>query len=59
VGANQAALLKKIEELTLYTIDQNKKLNEQNQKLASQDRQLSALKAELEDLKALIKQQAR
>jgi small-conductance mechanosensitive channel len=36
VGANQAALLKKIEELTLYVIEQNKKidaLTEQNKKL--------------------------
>ena len=59
VGAGQAALLKKIEELTLYTIDQNKKLDDQSQKLANQDRQISALRAELEDLKTLIKQQAR
>ena len=57
VGAGQAALLKKIEELTLYTIDQDKKLNDQTQKLAHQDQQLSELKAELQELKAIIKQQ--
>jgi hypothetical protein len=49
VGANQAALLKKIEELTLYTIDQDKKLN-------TQDQQLATLKSELEELKSLINQ---
>ncbi|MCS3795087.1 hypothetical protein [Niastella sp. OAS944] len=34
LGENQAVLLKKIEELTLYVIEQNKKLEEQNKKLA-------------------------
>jgi uncharacterized coiled-coil protein SlyX len=33
LGANQAALLKKIEELTLYIIDQNKELKKQNEKI--------------------------
>jgi hypothetical protein len=42
VGDNQAALLKKIEELTLYMIEQ--------------DKQTKALKAEVEALKAIIQQ---
>jgi hypothetical protein len=41
VGNNQAALLKKIEELTLYTIQQ--------------DKELKSLKQEMAELKALIK----
>ncbi|MHA4811563.1 Ig-like domain-containing protein [Flavitalea flava] len=41
VGAHQAALLKKIEELTLYLIQEHKKLNEQTQaiKLLQEQRQ--------------------
>jgi hypothetical protein len=49
VGAGQAALLKKIEELTLYTIDQDKKLE-------SQDQQLATLRKEMEELKTLMGQ---
>lgn len=33
LGGNQALLLKKIEELTLYLIEQNKKLEEQNKRI--------------------------
>jgi len=33
LGDNQAVLLKKIEELTLYIIEQNKKIEEQNKKI--------------------------
>ncbi|HTG55270.1 MAG TPA: hypothetical protein VL943_03295 [Niabella sp.] len=35
LGANQAALLKKIEELTLYIIEQNKELKKQNETIAA------------------------
>jgi hypothetical protein len=56
VGAGQAALLKKIEELTLYTIDQNKKLNEQTKRLEAQDQQLASLIKEVEELKTLVTQ---
>jgi hypothetical protein len=59
VGASQAALLKKIEELTLYTIEQDKKLDEQTQKLDAQDQQLASLKKEMEELKTLIGQKNR
>jgi len=44
VGDNQAALLKKVEELTLYLIDENKALKEQNTKLQDQQRQIDELK---------------
>lgn len=54
VGAGQAALLKKIEELTLYTIDQDKKLDVQSKRLESQDQQLTSLRKEVEELKAMI-----
>lgn len=43
LGTNQAVLLKKIEELTLYTIEQNKKLEEQNKKLALMEQKLNEL----------------
>jgi len=45
VGNNQAALLKKIEELTLYVIEQDKKLKE-----------MDSLKKEVNELKAMIQQ---
>lgn len=58
LGDNQAALLKKIEELTLYVIEQNKKLEEQNkkqqvqnEKLQELDRRVNALQQENDRLK--------
>jgi hypothetical protein len=33
IGANQTALLKKIEELTLFAIEQNKQIEEQNKQI--------------------------
>lgn len=45
VGANQAILLKKIEELTLYIIQQNKEIIEQNKKIEAQDQRLKELEA--------------
>jgi len=47
VGETQVALLKKIEELTLYTIEQDKKI-------AAQQDELQSMKAELSALKKLI-----
>lgn len=38
LGDNQALLLKKIEELTLYLIDQDKKINEQSKQIEVQDK---------------------
>jgi len=43
LGDNQAALLKKIEELTLYAIEQNKKLEQQSTLLKKQQERLDAL----------------
>ena len=64
VGVNQAVLLQKIEELTLYIIDQNKQIEaqkaateEQNKKIAQlqdQNDQLQQLKKEVNDLKLLL-----
>lgn len=43
LGGNQAALLKKIEELTLYVIEQNKKLEAQAQQLEKHQQQIDRL----------------
>lgn len=51
LGAMQMQLLKKVEELTLYTIGQDKKvttLQEQNQKLAAENAQLQARLSNIE-----------
>jgi hypothetical protein len=52
VGETQAALLKKIEELTLYTIEQNKKLESQRQVT-------DTLTREIRELKELIKSECK
>jgi hypothetical protein len=44
VGDEQAALLKKVEELTLYLIDENKALKQQNQQLDKQQQEIDELK---------------
>jgi hypothetical protein len=44
LGEMDAALLKKIEELTLYLIEQNKKLEAQNQKIELLEKQLAEIK---------------
>jgi hypothetical protein len=51
IGAGQTALLKKIEELTLYNIDQQKKIEEQNLRLDEQEKRLAILAATIEELK--------
>jgi len=50
----QAALLKKVEELTLYLIDENKDNIEQKRQLKEQAKQLEKQQKEIEELKALI-----
>jgi len=55
VGATQAELLKKIEELTLYSISQDKRLDEQNKKLESQQNDIGRLQNEINELKKLIR----
>jgi hypothetical protein len=57
LGDNQATLLKKIEELTLYIIDLNKKSEEQNKKiteLEKKDSEMKEMKKQLEELKNMI-----
>jgi hypothetical protein len=61
VGDNQAALLKKIEELTLYLIEENKALKEQNAKrqdqaaqMKTQQDRLDEQQKEIDELKRLI-----
>jgi len=61
LGDHAAALLKKVEELTLYLIQQDKtitsqeaKLTEQEAKLTEQQSRLDALQKEIDELKALI-----
>ena len=51
VANNQAALLKKIEELTLYIIEQEKTIQKQNDQI----KDLLSLKQEIAELKTLIK----
>lgn len=43
VGENNAVLLRKVEELTLYLIEQNKQLKAQNEKLATQNQRIAEL----------------
>jgi hypothetical protein len=50
VGANQAALLKKIEELTLYSIDQEKELAEQRKAMELQKKEIGSMKARMQKL---------
>lgn len=62
LGENQAVLLQKIEELTLYVIAQNKKIQLQQDKINSQSKtesdlqsQISLLQKQFEELKSLLK----
>jgi hypothetical protein len=61
VGDHQAALLKKVEELTLYLIDQNKKLETQADQMKAQSDQMKSQQVrldqqqkEIDELKRLI-----
>jgi hypothetical protein len=57
VGETQVKLLQKIEELTLYIIEQNKRvqeLEENNKKLMQQSLQVTQLQQQLDELKKLI-----
>jgi len=54
IGDQQAAQLKKIEELTLYLIRENKTLIDQNRRLTEQNARLDAQQKEIEELKAVI-----
>jgi len=54
LGDNQAVLLKKIEELTLYSIEQDKKLKEQGKNLQAQNAELDTLKKQLKEQSNLL-----
>jgi hypothetical protein len=54
LGSNQAALLQKIEELTLYIIEQDKKTNEQTEQIKELQQQNQQFQKELDELKKLI-----
>ena len=54
VGDNQAALLKKIEELTLYLVAQEKKSEAQDAALEKQHKEMEALKQQMAELRKLI-----
>jgi len=61
LGANQAAILKNVEELTLHLIEENKQLKAQNaktaeleKKVADQDARFTELQKQIDALKGLI-----
>jgi hypothetical protein len=51
LGEMNGKLLKKIEELTLYLIEQNKSISIQNEKLVEQDKRISLLQTEINAIK--------
>jgi hypothetical protein len=53
LGNNQTLLLKKVEELTLYIIEQNKKI----ELLQEEKEKIAKLQAQMDELKKLIKEQ--
>jgi len=55
LGANQAAILKKVEELTLYLIEENKQLRSQNSQLEEQNKKIADQQRQIDELKALMK----
>jgi Uncharacterized archaeal coiled-coil protein len=50
VGEMQNKLLQKIEELTLYAIEQNKQISQQNQKLDQQNREMIQMEKRIKEL---------
>ncbi|HLZ87240.1 MAG TPA: hypothetical protein VKQ52_08370 [Puia sp.] len=54
VGSTQAALVKKIEELILYNIAQEKRLTEQDKRMGAQEKEIGLLKEEIDALKRLV-----
>jgi hypothetical protein len=54
VASQEAALLKKVEELTLYLIEENKKLKNENKQLEDQNKKLEEQQKEIDELKKLI-----
>lgn len=56
LGDNQIKLLQKVEELTLYTIEQNKANSVLEQNLLAQDTEIKKLKEALSKLQALVEE---
>lgn len=57
LGEMDAKLLQKIEELTLYTIEQQKEIEElknENKKLKEQSKEIEELKKQIEEIKSLL-----
>lgn len=54
LGNTQAKLLLKIEELTLYLIDQDKKMDAQEQLISDQAAQLKTLEKQLQELRSTV-----
>jgi hypothetical protein len=61
LGANQAAILKNVEELTLHLIEENRQLKAQNaktaeleKKVAEQDARFNGLQTQIDALKELL-----
>ncbi|HET6253936.1 MAG TPA: Ig-like domain-containing protein [Puia sp.] len=54
VGEQQAAMLKKVEELTLYLIEQNKTLADQNRRLLDQNARLLDQQRQIDELRKLL-----
>ncbi|RXK85953.1 hypothetical protein [Filimonas effusa] len=54
LGDNQAILLKKIEELTLYIIQQNKQIDQQNKQINQQNTQLILQKKQMEQIEGRL-----
>jgi hypothetical protein len=59
VSVQQTAMLRKVEELTLYLIKENKALTEQNKQLSEQNTRLENLEKQVDELKALIGQKTK
>ena len=57
LGENQSALLKKIEELTLYLIGENQRLKEQNKRMEQLNNQSQQLSSQAQLLETKLQQQ--
>jgi hypothetical protein len=54
LGSQQAAVLKKVEELTLYLIEQNRTLADENRQLQAQNARMQDLQRQIDELKKLL-----
>ena len=56
IGSTQTLLLKKVEELTLYAIEQNKQIAAQNKQITGQDKKITNLETQVGILIEAIKE---